>query len=276
MGAYTVPTNVLNNTVEAKAAAKKLGAETQAATEQAKKAEKKPVQAATKPAAATQADTKQKIKKQAATGQQKTAAKEGAPPVKRCTVSFTGACVVLVSAAVFFATTMARRSNSSMSTGAAEVVTTKSASSWADASNDQLCDNGVRNFIAVQEAFETTYSADAVPDDAAKGFGRSASLDAAAAEGAKPCGKTEEGVAYALWWMPVILGVHDTVPSGNRVVTTATRDGGDVDDGTPHRDLTSHQPAEQPTPADIRLMRLRPLHRLIPCARCLPLQKAAR
>ena len=29
--------------------------------------------------------------------------------------------------------------------------------------------------------------ADAVPDDAAKGFGISASLDAAAAEGAKPC-----------------------------------------------------------------------------------------
>ena len=28
---------------------------------------------------------------------------------------------------------------------------------------------------------------DAVPDDAAKGFGISASLDAAAAEGAKPC-----------------------------------------------------------------------------------------
>ena len=44
LGAYTVPTNFLNNTVEAKAAAKKLGAATakQAATEQAKKAEKKP------------------------------------------------------------------------------------------------------------------------------------------------------------------------------------------------------------------------------------------
>ena len=137
-----------------------------------------------------------------------------------------------------------------MSTGAAEVVTTKSVSSWADASNDQLCDNGVRNFTAVQEAFETTYSADAVPDDAAKGFGRSASLDAAAAEGAKPRGKTEEGVACPLQWLPVMLGANDPVPSGNRVVTT--HDGGDVDDGTPHRDLTSHQPAEQPTPADIR------------------------
>ena len=161
LGAYTVPTNFLNNTVEAKAAAKKLGALTakQAAKEQANKAEKKPVQDATKLAAATQADTmKQKIKKQAATGKQKMAAapaKEGAP-VKRCTVSFTGACVVLVSAAVFFATTMALRSNSSMS----EVVTTKSVSNWAD----QQCemhdnDNGVRNnFTAVQETFETTCS----------------------------------------------------------------------------------------------------------------------
>ena len=164
LGAYTVPTTFLNNTVEAKAEAKKMGAETatQAAKEQAKKAEKKPVQAATKPATATQADTKQKIKKQAVTGKQKMAAapaKEGAP-VKRCTVSFTGACVVLVSAAVFFATTMALRSNSSMSTGAAEVVTTKSVSNWAD----QQCemhdnDNGVRNnFTAVQETFETTCS----------------------------------------------------------------------------------------------------------------------
>ena len=35
-----------------------------------------------------------------------------------------------------------------MSTGAAEVVTAKSVSTWADASNDQLCDNGVRNFTA--------------------------------------------------------------------------------------------------------------------------------
>ena len=86
--------------------------------------------------------TKQKIKKQAATDQQKTAAapaKEDAP-VKRCTVSFPGARVVLVSAAFCFAITMALRSNSSMSTGAAEVVTTKSVSSWADLSNDQQCE----------------------------------------------------------------------------------------------------------------------------------------
>ena len=109
-------------------------------------------------AAAKQADTRQKIKEQVATDKQKTAAapaKEG-PPVKRCTVSFPGACVVLVSAAFFFAITMALWSNSSISTGAAEVVTTKTVSSWADASNDRLCDNGVHNFTAAQEAFETT------------------------------------------------------------------------------------------------------------------------
>jgi len=147
-----------------------------------------------------------------------------------------------------------------------------------------------------------------MPDEVAKGFGISVSLDAAGAEGAEPCatqppqthtrlyttnttqrstadyshtqpswhthasilcrvrvrdgtrvwlftespcsiqvslappphlaltfslrhGKTEEGVAYASWWMPVMLGVaHD----------------GDVDDGKPPRDL-SHEPTE-PTP----------------------------
>ena len=68
LGAYTVPTNFLNNTNEAKVAAKQLGAETATQEEQAKQAEKEPVQAAKQ-----QADTKQKIKKQAA------AAKEDAP-----------------------------------------------------------------------------------------------------------------------------------------------------------------------------------------------------
>ena len=68
MGAYTVPTTYLNNTNEAKVAAKQLGAETATQEEQAKQAEKEPVQAAKQ-----QADTKQKIKKQAA------AAKEDAP-----------------------------------------------------------------------------------------------------------------------------------------------------------------------------------------------------
>ena len=117
-------------------------------------------------AAVKLAGTKQKVKKQAATDkkevEQKTAAGHAAPakenaPVKRCSaVSFPSARVVLVSATLFFAVTMALRSNSSMS----EVVTTKSVSNWAD----QQCemhdnDNGVRNsFTAVQETFETTCS----------------------------------------------------------------------------------------------------------------------
>ena len=75
MGAFAVPTTFLNNTDEAEAAAKNLGAGTakQAVTEQARKAETKPAEAGTTSAAAKQADTKQKIKKQAA------AAKEDAP-----------------------------------------------------------------------------------------------------------------------------------------------------------------------------------------------------
>ena len=60
-------------------AARKLGAQTATQGEQAKKAEFKPVQAATEPAAPKQADTKQKIKKQAA------AAKEDAPVRKPVT-----------------------------------------------------------------------------------------------------------------------------------------------------------------------------------------------
>ena len=62
-------------------AARKLGAQTATQEEQAKKAEFKPVQAATEPAAPKQADTKQKIKKQAA------AAKEVAPASTPVTAS---------------------------------------------------------------------------------------------------------------------------------------------------------------------------------------------
>ena len=126
-------------------------AKAKAAEAKAKAAEAKDEPTAKKSAAVKQVGTKQKIKKQAATDiKQKTAAKEDA---KRCTVSFPGALVVLVSAALFFAVTMALRSNSSVSTGAAaEVLTTKPVSSWASG----LYDNNVRNdFCAVQEAFET-------------------------------------------------------------------------------------------------------------------------
>ena len=145
-----IPKVFLNQSDESEEAAKELTIEVATAetTDEAKKVEHTP----TKSAAVKLAGTNQKIKKQAATGKQKTAvapAKKDAP-VKRCTVSFPGACVVLATAALFFAVTMALQGNSSMSTGAAEVVTTKSVSSWADASNDQQCgmhdnDNGVRN-----------------------------------------------------------------------------------------------------------------------------------
>jgi hypothetical protein len=136
-------------------AAKEKAAETKAkAKDEARKME----QTAQKSAAVKQAGTKQKIKKQAATDiKQKTAAAPAKEDAKRCTVSFPGSLVVLVSAALFFAVTMALRSNSSVSTGveAAEVVTTEPVSSWASG----LDDNNVRNgFCAVQEAFETTCS----------------------------------------------------------------------------------------------------------------------
>ena len=138
-------------------AAKEKAAKAKAeAMDEANKAEAK----AKKSAAVKQAGTKQKIKKQAATDiKQKTAAAPAKEDAKRCNVSsFSGALVVLVSAALFFAASMALRgANSSISAaGAAEVVTTKSIFSSA---NDQQCglyDND--DSCAVQEAFETTCS----------------------------------------------------------------------------------------------------------------------
>jgi len=125
------------------------------AKDEANKAETK----AKKSAALQQASAKQKIKKRAAT--EKAAAaptKEDAAVKRSCTVSFPGARVVLVIAALFFAAAMALPgANSSISAvGAAEVVTTKSIFSSA---NDQQCglyDND--DSCAVQEAFETTCS----------------------------------------------------------------------------------------------------------------------
>jgi hypothetical protein len=125
------------------------------AKDEANKAETK----AKKSAALQQASAKQKIKKRAAT--EKAAAaptKEDAAVKRSCTVSFPGARVVLVIAALCFAAAMALPgANSSVSAaGAAEVVTTKSIFSSA---NDQQCglyDND--DSCAVQEAFETTCS----------------------------------------------------------------------------------------------------------------------
>ena len=154
-----IPKNFRHESFEAEETAKELtikAAKAKAAEAKAAEAkdEAKTEPTAKKSASVKQAGTKQKIKKQAATDiKQKTAANEDA---KRCTVSFPGALVVVVSAALFFAVTMALRSNSSVSAGApAEVVTTKPVSSWASG----LYDNNVRNdFCAVQEAFETTCS----------------------------------------------------------------------------------------------------------------------
>jgi len=114
---------------------------------------------AKKSVAVQQAGAKQKIKEQAATEKAAAApSKEDAAVKRSCTVSFPGARVVLVIAALFFAAAMALPvANSSISAaGAAEVVNTKSIFSWA---NDQQCglyDND--DSCAVQEAFETTCS----------------------------------------------------------------------------------------------------------------------
>ena len=139
-----------------KAAKAKAAKAKDAAKDEANKAEPK----AKKSAAVTQAGTKQKIKKQAVTDIKQKAA---AAPVnaKRCTVGFPGARVVL---ALFFAATMALRSNSSMMpTGVAEVVTPKSIFSLAN--DQQQCGRVYDNddSCAVQEAFETTCSVPTLP-----------------------------------------------------------------------------------------------------------------
>jgi membrane protein involved in colicin uptake len=153
-----IPKNFRHESFEAEETAKELTTKAAKAKAAKVKAEAKDESTAKNSAAVNkQAGTKQKIKKQAPTDiKQKTAAAPAKEDAKRCTVSFPGALVVLVSAALFFAVTMALRSNSSVSTGApAEVVTTKAVSSWASG----LYDNNVRNdFCAVQEAFETTCS----------------------------------------------------------------------------------------------------------------------
>ena len=159
-----IPKNFHHESFEAEETAKELtikAAKAKAAQAKAAEAkdEAKAEPTAKKSAAVKQAGTKQKIKKQATTDiKQKTAAAPAKEDAKRCTVSFPGSLVVLVSAALFFAASMALRgANSSISAaGAAEVVTTKSIFSWA---NDQQCglyDND--DSCAVQEAFETTCS----------------------------------------------------------------------------------------------------------------------
>lgn len=68
------------------------------------------------------------------------------------------------------------------------------------------------------------------PDNAAKHFERRAPLDAAERAGLRV--EKSEGVACPPWWLPPFLANHGQVHSGNQVAH--------VDDGKPHRDLTSH------------------------------------
>ena len=112
-----VPTAFLNQTDESEEAAKELKSKANKA--EAKSEANKAEQKVKTSAAVKLAGTKQKVKKQAATDkkevEQETAADHAAPakenaPVKRCSaVSFPSARVVLVSATLFFAVTMALR-----------------------------------------------------------------------------------------------------------------------------------------------------------------------
>ena len=126
-----------------------------------------------------------------------------------------------------FLTTRSNSTAAEVASGATKAVL----SSWADAPNNQQCGT-YEYFTSVQDAFETT-----CPADAAKGFAHSASLDPTTTERAQRVEK-EEGVACPPWWLPLFIGDHDPVHSV------------DVDGDKSRRDLTSHQSAEQPTPAD--------------------------
>ena len=84
-----------------------------------------------------------------------------------------------------------------------------------------------------------------MPHDAAKRFGRSAPLDAAAAEHAGLRVKETEGVACPPWWLPTFMADYGQVHSDTQVLV---HDG--IDDGKPHRDFMSDQSAEQLTPPD--------------------------
>ena len=202
---------------------------TTVATAEAKAEAEATEQPVTTSAAVNPAGIKQKIKKQqaAATAKQATAtqAKEDA---KRCFVSFAGARALLVGAALLFAVVLWCTSS-----GAAEVVTTKSLASWAD---NQQC--GMRDFTAVQEAFGTT-----CPADSAKGFDPSrmgnsskssppVSLTAAASlkngwpgKGVLPTSKKALTSTYGNvcppQWLPVLLALNSR--HGNSSIPLSTR-----------------------------------------------------
>ena len=84
-----------------------------------------------------------------------------------------------------------------------------------------------------------------MPDDAAQRFGRSAPLDAAAAERAGLRGEKSKGVACPPpWWLPPFMATNGQAHSSNQVAHV------DVDNGKPNCDLMSHQSVGQPKPAD--------------------------
>ena len=83
-----------------------------------------------------------------------------------------------------------------------------------------------------------------MPEDAAQRFGRSAPLDAAAAERAELRVEENDGVACPPWWLPPFMATNGQALSGNQVAHVH------VDDGKPHCDLMSHQSAGEPKPAE--------------------------
>ena len=101
--------------------------------------------------------------------------------------------------------------------------------------------------LAPQTSYSSSHTLEqavGAPDDAAKRFGRSALLNAAATERAGLRDEKNEGVACPPWWLPPFMANHGQAHTGNQVARA------DFDDGKPHRDLISHQPADQPTPDD--------------------------
>ena len=101
--------------------------------------------------------------------------------------------------------------------------------------------------LAPQNPYSSSHTLEqavGAPDDAAKRFGRSALLDAAATERSGLRVEKNEGVACPPWWLPPFMANDGQAHSGNQVAHV------DIDDGKPDRDLKSYQSAEQPTPAD--------------------------
>lgn len=101
--------------------------------------------------------------------------------------------------------------------------------------------------LAPQNPYSSSHTLEqavGAPDDAAKRFGRSALLDAAATERAGLRVEKNEGVACPPWWLPPFMANDGQAHSGSQVAHV------DVDDGKPDRDVKSYQSAEQPTPAD--------------------------